>query len=147
VGRAILSYNLYTMKKLLKNRTFLVSIVILALILEALIIGVWSGAWTLKQTSIEEVTTTDMASAMRQDDFWSRYRFNTLIFDGKVKSSNTVNDIKSFALVTSDMYGASCVFDNQHTDLKIGETYKFAAVAYQAERQPKGVLLNSCVVL
>jgi len=64
-----------------------------------------------------------------------------------VKSKNTVNGITTFALETSDTYGTNCEFQNQNTDLKVGETYKFAAETYQAERQPNSVLLYNCVIL
>ena len=97
--------------------------------------------------SFKNVTTTQLAAAMRQDKFWSSNRFNSLVFDGKVKGKNIVNGITSFTLVTSDTYGVSCEFQNQNTDLKVGQTYKFAVETYQAARQPQGVLLHNCIVL
>ena len=139
-------YNIATMNKLLKNRPVAISIVVFILALGALIIAWQSSLYTLNHLSFKEVTTTQLAAAMRQDEFWSTYRFNTLVFDGKVKSKNTVNGITSFALTTSDTYGASCEFSNQNTDLKVGETYKFAAETYQAERKPQGVLLHNCII-
>ncbi len=136
------------LQKLLKNKKFVIPASIVILFLGGLIIAFQCGVYTtLKQMSLKDTTPTQMAAAMREDEFWSSYRFNTVVFDGKVKSKNIVNDITTFALVTSDTYGASCDFTNQNTDLIIGRTYKFAAVAYRAERQPNSVLLYDCIIL
>jgi hypothetical protein len=135
------------MKKLLKNKPFVISLTVFVLILGGLIIAWQSALYTLNSMSFKSVTTTQLAADMRQDQFWSSNRFNTLVFDGKVKGKNTVNEITSFSLITSDTYVVSCEFQNQNTDLKVGQSYKFAVETYQAERQPNGVLLHNCILL
>ena len=95
--------------------------------------------------SFKDVTPTQMAAAMRQDEFWSSNRFNTLVFEGKVQSVNSSNGKTTLGFVTSDSYGASCQMNNSNTMFKIGKTYKFAVESYKAERQPHGVLLHDCL--
>jgi hypothetical protein len=95
--------------------------------------------------SFKNVTPTQMAVAMREDDFWSSNRFNTLVFDGKVKAVHTEGTKTTLAFFTTDPYSASCEVNNLGTTFKPGQTYKFAVESYQAERQPNGVLLHNCL--
>jgi len=135
------------MKKLLKNKPFVISITVAVLIFGGLIIAWQSALYTLNHMSFKEVTSTQLAAAMRQDEFWSSNRFNTLVFDGKVKSVNTDGNKTTLEFVNSDTYSTSCELNNSNTKFKVGETYKFAVETYQAERQPKGVLLHNCILL
>ncbi len=97
--------------------------------------------------SIKEVTPAQMAVAMRKDEFWSSNRFNTLVFEGKIKSVDNSNGKTTLNFVTLDSYGASCEVSGSTAMFKVDQTYKFAAESYQAERQPHGVLLHNCKVL
>jgi hypothetical protein len=133
------------MLKLLKNKKIIVSFSILVLLLCGLIIAWTSSLYTLNRLSFKEVTPTNLASAMRQDEFWSTYRFNTLIFDGKIQSINSNHDKTTLGFVTSDKYGVSCEVNELNTAFKVGATYKFEVEAYQAERQPHSVLLHNCL--
>jgi uncharacterized protein (UPF0333 family) len=135
------------MKKLLKSKTFVISLTVAVLILGGLIIAWQSALYTLNHMSFKEVTSTQLAAAMRQDEFWSSNRFNTLVFDGKVKSVNTDGNKTTVEFVNSDTYSTSCELNNSNTKFKVGETYKFAVETYQAERQLKGVLLHNCILL
>jgi hypothetical protein len=143
----VLGYNLITMKKLLKNKPFVISLTVLILIFCGLIIAWQSALYTLNHMSFKDVTPSQMAAAMRQDEFWSSNRFNTLVFKGKVQSINSSDSKTTLDFVTSDSYGASCEVSNLRTKFKVGQTYKFAVESYQAERQPHGVLLHNCEVL
>ncbi len=140
-------YNLTTMKHLLKNKPFIISLSVLFLIFCGLVIAWQSAVYTLNHMSFKSVTTTQMVAAMRKDEFWSSNRLNTLVFDGKIKTTKTVNGKTTLSFVTSDSYGASCEVTNSNVQFKVGQTYKFAAEAYQAERQPNGVLLHNCINL
>jgi hypothetical protein len=142
-----MGYNLITMKKLLKNKPLVISLTVLILIFCGLIVAWQSALYTLNHMSFKDVTPTQMAAAMRQDEFWSSNRFNTLVFDGKVESISSSNDKTTLGFVTADSYGASCEVNNSIVKFKVGETYKFAVESYQAERQPKGVLLHNCISL
>ncbi|MGH7156668.1 MAG: hypothetical protein ACREGG_00925 [Candidatus Saccharimonadales bacterium] len=135
------------MKKLLKNRPLVIALSVLILIFCGLLIAWQSALYTLNHMSFKDVTATQMASAMRQDEFWSSYRFNTLVFDGKVQSIGTNNNKTTLGLETSDSYGASCELTNPSTKFKVGQTYKFEAETYQAQRMPRGVLLHNCINL
>jgi hypothetical protein len=133
------------MRKLLKNKPFVISVAVFILLMGGLIVAWLSSLYTLNHLSFIEVTPTQLAAAMRQDEFWSSYRFNTLVFDGKVQSVAKDSGIMTLGLVTSDTYGASCEVTNSNDTFKIGNTYKFEAETYQAERQPHGVLLHNCI--
>ncbi len=135
------------MKKLLKSKPIVIALIVLVFIFAGLIIAWQSALYTLNHISFKNVTTTQLAAAMREDKFWSYNRFNTLVFDGKVKSVNTEGSKTTLEFVTSDTYSASCELNNLSINFKVGETYKFAVETYQAERQPNGVLLHNCIVL
>jgi len=135
------------MKKLVKNKLFVISLVVVILVFCGLIIAWQSALYTLNHMSFKDVTTTQLAAAMRQDEFWSSNRFNTLVFDGTVKSVNTYSNKTTLDFVTSDTYSASCELNNSNTEFKVGKTYEFAAETYQAIRQPNGVLLHNCILL
>lgn len=135
------------MKKLLENKPLVISLTILILIFCGLIVAWQSALYTLNHMSFKDVTPTQMAVAMRQDEFWSSNRFNTLVFEGKVQSVNSSNSKTTLGLVTSDSYGVSCEVSNSGPLFKVGGTYKFAVESYQAERQPHGVLLRNCEVI
>ena len=135
------------MKQLLKNKLLIISLSVLFLIFCGLGIAWQSAVYTLNHMSFKSVTTTQMAAAMRKDEFWSSNRLNTLVFDGKIKTTQTVNGKTTLSFVTSDSYGASCEVTNSNVQFKIGQTYKFAAEAYRAERQPNGILLPNCINL
>jgi 6-phosphogluconolactonase (cycloisomerase 2 family) len=133
-------------EKLLKNKLFVISLAVAVLIFGGLVIAWQSALYTLNHMSFKEVTPTYLAAAMRQDEFWSSNRFNTLVFDGKVKSVNTDGNKTTLEFVNSDTYSTSCDLYNSSTKFKVSETYKFAAETYQAERQPNGVLLHNCIL-
>jgi len=94
--------------------------------------------------SFKNVTPTQMAAAMRKDEFWSSNRFNTLIFDGKVQTIKTTDSKTTLGFASTDSYGASCEINSSNGNFKVGKSYRFAVETYQAERQPKGVLLHNC---
>ena len=135
------------MKRLLKNKPLIISASVFILILGGLIIAWQSALYTLNHMSFKETTTTQLAAAMRQDEFWSSNRFNTLVFDGKVKSVSTNGSVTTLEFDTSDPYGASCEVNNSSTKFEVGKTYKFGVETYQAQRQPNGVLLHNCNLL
>lgn len=132
------------MSRLLKNKPIIVTTVLVVLVICGLVIAWQSALYTLNHMSFKHVTTTEMAAAMRNDEFWSSNRFNTLVFDGKVKTISQVNGKTTLAFITSDTYGASCEVNKPNTEFKVGNMYKFAVESYQAERQPNGVLLHNC---
>jgi len=133
------------MKNLLKSKPLIITIIIFVLIFLGLIIAWQSALYTLNHMSFKDVTPTQMAVAMREDEFWSSNRFNTLVFDGKVISINTDSSQTILNFATSDSYGVSCKVNSSSSKFEVGKTYKFAVEAYQAERQPKGVLLHNCL--
>ncbi len=135
------------MKRLLKSRPVLIILAILLLVFCGLIIAWHSALYTLSRMSFKDVTTTQMAAAMRNDEFWSSNRFNTLVFGGKVQSISSNNNKTTLDFETADSYGASCEVDNANAQFKMGQTYKFAVESYQAQRLPKGVLLHNCQFL
>lgn len=135
------------MKKLLKNKPLAILLAVLVLILCGLIVAWQSALYTLNRMSLKVVTPTQMAAAMRQDEFWSSNRFNTLIFEGKVESVTSSNGKTTLNFVSLDSYGASCELNDPSTMFKVGQTYKFAVETYHAEREPNGVLLHNCLAL
>ena len=134
------------MKKLLQNRNFRIVFVLGLIVATALAIAVTTLNYTLGRLRITQVTATQMAAAMREDHFWYTYRFDTLLFDGKVADKTNINGHLSAKLQTSDSYSVTCELPSG-VSLNVDKTYSFAAVANQADRQPAGVLLHRCVIL
>lgn len=129
----------------MKNRPLVIIITALILVFCGLIVAWQAALYTLDHMSFRQVTPTQMAAAMRNDEFWYSYRFNTLAFDGTVKSVDTQDGKTTLGFVTSDAYGASCEVTSSAGNFKVGGTYKFAVETYQAQRQPHGVLLHNCL--
>lgn len=78
------------MNRLLKHKPIVASLVVIILIFAGLIIAWQSALYTLSHMNFRDVTPTQLAAAMRKDEFWSSNRFNTLVFDGEVGSVNTI---------------------------------------------------------
>lgn len=133
-------------KKLINNKPFVILVIsgLVILFLGCVIFDTVNQ--TLARTSIIEVTPSQLASAMREDHFWYTYRFNTVTFYGEVMGTTPYKGLVAAQIKTSDSYGLTCIPTLQR-DLKIGQTYHFAAEANQAERLPSGVLLTECVTL
>ncbi|HLZ14991.1 MAG TPA: hypothetical protein VKQ34_03280 [Candidatus Saccharimonadales bacterium] len=134
------------MKQLLHNKIF-VSGVSLVVIVSVVLGALYAGdMYALQHLSFQRVTPTALAAAMRQDHFYASYRENTLLISGTVTSLHAQNGDTVVGLKTNDTYGASCDVTDS-TDLSVGSTAHFAAQAYQAQRQPAGVLLRGCVII
>ena len=135
------------MKSLLKNKPISIFLAVIVLTFAGLIVAWQSALYTLNHMAFKDVTPTQLAAAMRKDEFWSSNRFNTLVFDGKVKSISTNGSKATLEFETSDTDGASCEVNDSNTKFEVGKTYKFGVETYQAERQPDGVLLHDCTAL
>lgn len=135
------------MKKFLTNKIFIVCAGFVVLTLGATLLFFLGDMYGLKHLTIRQVTTTQMASAMREDRFWSTYRENTLLFNGTITSMDRHFPNTKVELKTSDKYSVSCMLENERKSLKVGDTLKFESETYQAARQPSGVLLHKCIIL
>lgn len=135
------------MRRILSNKLIIISISVFILIIVLLVSSYIGDMYALGHLTFKEVTPTQLASAMREDDFYPSYRENTLLFSGLVTSSTTQNGTTIINLKSSDSYRVNCELLVQSQNIKVGETYKFESEAYQAERQPTGVLLHNCVVI
>lgn len=121
-------------------------------------LGVWAvtiliaaylgDMFALRSTSFQTVTPTQLANAMKQDDFYATYRENTVIFSGTVTSVSSNGSETNVGIKTASSYSLTCDLANgSNQSHKVGDTRKFAAEAYRANREPAGVLLKGCVVL
>ena len=135
------------MIKLFRTKAFLVTLCIFVVVLGGLIIAWQSALYTLNHMNFRVVTPTQLAASMRQDQFWSNYRFNTLVFQGEVKKVSNQDGTTKVSFKTSDPYSLNCEMRVLSNKLKVGAIYTFEAETYQAERQPAGVLLHNCINL
>jgi hypothetical protein len=133
------------MKLFLKNKPFIILATVVLLAFGGIVIAWLSALYTLNHMSIKQVTTAQIGAAMRKDEFWLTYRFNTLVFDGTIQSINANNGKTTLTFVSADSYGVSCDINSASDTFKVGETYRFVVETYQAERLPNGVLLHNCV--
>lgn len=133
------------MKNFLKYRFTLVVVVVVILILVGLGLFYLGDQYALNKMNVLAATPTQMAEAMKNDLFYSKYRENTLVFSGQVLSISK-DGLSSIANIkTSSSYGLFCkVGLNQ---VKVGSSYRFIAEAYQAKRQTSALMFDQCFVL
>lgn len=121
---------------------------VVIVILFIVAIGCFFLGWreTLNNLTIKSVTPTQIANAMKNDDFYSSYDENTLLIHGVVSSVNKQGGSDVISLSATSSYKALCDLENSVTTPKEGSTVTVLAEGATAERQTNGVLLKDCVI-
>ncbi len=118
--------------------------VVVVLIVIAFFLGDKHG---VEHMSFKHITTTQAAQAMKNDDFYSSYRENTLMISGKVTSVSHSGRSLIVGFKTDSSYGTACSFVNYSGTIRPGETINILSEGAVAERQPSTVLLHSCQII
>lgn len=101
----------------------------------------------LKNLTIRQVSAESAASAMRNDEFYSDYRENTLLVTGSIATISDHHSRPTIEFTTSGNFKSLCQLTSRQPALRVGERITIVTEAYSALRRPSAVLLNSCVVL
>lgn len=129
----------------MSRNTKLVVAGVVSILILANAVSFWFGVLHSRQdTSVQSVTTAQLADAMQQDGFYSTYGNAALLFRGKVSAVHTQGGKTVATFETGRPYVVECQFTDQK-DVKIGATLSVAAPAGSAKRLPQGVLLYDCV--
>lgn len=102
---------------------------------------------TLNKLTIKSVSPTQIANAMKDDNFFSNYNENTLLVKGTVSTINRQGNDWIIGLRTSSSYKSLCDLGNTPTRLQKGDNLTVLAEAATAERQTNAVLLKNCIIL
>ena len=100
----------------------------------------------IESMTFRRVTPDQLASAMRDDHFYSSYRENTLLVRGTVSSVSDTNGDTIVAFKSGLAFKASCDFGGTKPAIRQGDTITVLSEAGVAERQPSGVLLKDCLL-
>lgn len=99
--------------------------------------------FALSRMTIVQVTPSQLSSAMDNDDFFSKFRYDTVVFDGLVTSVYKYGNTQVAGIYTNTKFKLNCQITlNQ---VAVGRTYHFMSEAYRASRQTNGVLLHNCM--
>jgi len=129
---------------MLRNRLVLsVGLVFLILIVAA---AAFLGGHqvALRNLTFKNVSATQAAQAMKNDEFYADYKDNTLIIHGTVSSVSQQSGDVIVGLKTNSTYQTLCKL-NSAPNIKPGAAITVAAIGGNAVRQSSAVLLQNCV--
>ena len=100
----------------------------------------------VESMTFKRTDPTPLANAMKNDNFYTSYRDNTLLVTGTTKSvSQTAKGIQ-VVFKTNSSYSVTCNFGSKNPGLRANQTVTVLAQGGSAERQPAGVLLTVCTI-
>jgi hypothetical protein len=123
------------------------AIVILLLIIVAGGCYYWGWRSALNGLTIKTATPTQIAQAMKNDNFYSTYNENTLRVHGVVSSISQKGRDVVVGLSANSSFQALCNLGAVTTNLQKGNTVTVLAEAATAERQTQAVMLINCTEL
>jgi len=100
----------------------------------------------LETATIVHASPTQIANAMKRDNFYTQYRESTLIVNGTVSKVTTSNNSIIVGFKTNSTYSAACNLGSTSQKPHLGQNLTVLAVGARAERQTSGVLLQYCVI-
>lgn len=102
-------------------------------------------AHAVQHMSIKHISAGQAATAMKQDDFYGKYRQNTLIVKGYVQTVKQSGRTYTAVFKTDSSFGASCALGTSAQGVRGGQYATLMTEGGPAQRQPNGVLLVGCV--
>ncbi len=128
-----------------KRALVIVLVIVLAVIFVGMFCFYLGDYYALNHLSMRKTTPDQLTRAMQNDDYYSSFRENTVIFTGQVIGLSVKNNQTIVAIKTDTTYNLNCQI-NGLTQLEVGHTYRFLADAYLASREKSGLLLNDCLI-
>ncbi len=136
-----MGYNVY-MKKKLQHMWQTYTLLIMAVLVIGSILYYLGDQHALNSMQIRNVTPNQLSLAMNNDDFFSSFRHDTVIFYGHVNSVYKSNGQEVASIDTTTKYKLGCIV--KVNQVIPGKSYHFISEAYRASRQTNGVLLYNC---
>jgi len=99
----------------------------------------------LRNLTFKNVSANQAAQAMKNDEFFTDYKENTLIVRGTVSSLNKQGRSTIVGLKTGSSYELLCNLNNGSSNFKAGDNITIEAIGGNAVRQSSAVLLQNCV--
>lgn len=107
----------------------------------------WSGGdHALKRLSIERVTPTQVAQAMKNDRFYSDYKLAVLIMRGTVVSVDANKAESTVRFNTNSTFEVTCTFARVQSTVLVGSAITVVSVGADAARQSHGIHLGQCTI-
>jgi len=119
-----------------------ITIIALAALGVAFFVG---NKYALDSLAIRHASPTQVAAAMKNDDFYSTYGRDTLIVSGVLNQVKTSSGVTTVTFKTNSTYSAACEL-KANTRLVAGQNLTVVVTAYQASRQSAGILMHNCVI-
>lgn len=104
------------------------------------------GADALSSLSVQRVTPTELARAMRADTFYSSFRESSLVLHGVVSSVSSDHGATIIAFKTTTPFGVSCRLRPTETAPTSGTAITVVSEGNNAVRSTAEVLLTGCLV-
>jgi len=102
--------------------------------------------YAVDHLAIKSVSPDQIAGAMQQDDFFSNYRYDTLLVRGTVTSVRKTGNALVVGLKTDVAFAVSCDLGSYSQPVAMGDTISVMTEGASAEREASAVLLHDCVV-
>jgi hypothetical protein len=100
----------------------------------------------VESMTVKFVSPQQVALAMKNDEFYTDYRENTLVIKGVITSIYKTETSQIVTFKTSGSFGATCDMWNAGKLYDIGQTLTVITEGGAAVRQPHDVLLSSCTL-
>lgn len=131
------------MRKMIVAASALAVVIVVAVVVSAFFVG---NRLAVTSLSVARVTPAQIASAMKDDHFYSDYNERTLIVAGTVRSLVTQNGHLIAELDTGSTFRVLCDLDPMSAHAAIGDRLTVVAEGAEAQRQSSAVLLKGCTV-
>jgi len=123
-----------------------VALASLLLVVSCVIAYLFGGNHALNELTIEPVTPTQVAQAMKSDQFYSDYRFAVLIVRGTLVSVETSKTESIVRFKTNSTFEVSCTLAEVQSTVQVGSDITVISVGAAATRQSHGVHLGRCTI-
>lgn len=129
-------------------------IIVCIFLLAVIIVGrtAYNRGQLYASPTIVEATPLELAQVMQSDNFWGKYTQTILLIKGRVQEikkqgNNTI--VQFYTTNTPSVLGkVSCDINNNHNQIKQGDTIRVLTVAHDALRiKPTSVFMPNCYFL
>jgi hypothetical protein len=124
-------------------------LVSIGLVLVVLILGglsfIGGHQTALRDLSFKNISATQAAQAMKNDEFYSDYNENVLVIHGTISSLSEQGAATLIGLKASSNYKTVCKLGSDSSSFKVGDHIAIEALGGTALRQTSGVLLQNCI--
>jgi hypothetical protein len=130
-----------------RNRWIAAAVLALLALAVASGIAFFAGdSYAVRSLTIRHASPAALGNAMQQDHFYSSYRESTLVVTAPVRQVTRTAGRQTVRLASDSAYTVSCRMVPGSPRLQPGQSVTFITEGASADREPRGVLLNSCLI-